>query len=283
MRIWSTRWAMALCVLLAAAPAFAQSRPLVTEDPETVPAGYMLVEAGLDHLRDVFYPVSGLKGNLWRIGTAGLGFGVSSIAEIQFDGGLRNRLQITSRDPAPLSGMTVITGLSTSDVEDIVVGAKVRFMSETASRPAMAVRFSTRLPNAGNESGLGTDTTDFSFGVAIGKTVQSTRVVGNVGFAILGDPVRGDRQNDVLTFGVSVARAVRTGVELVGEVNGRLNTRSGTPPIGTESRSLMRLGTRYTRGPVRADGALILGVTSHDPSWGFTAGVTWVFAAFTVK
>jgi hypothetical protein len=274
---------MALCVLLAAPPAFAQSRPLVTEDPETVPAGYMLVEAGLDYLRDAFYPVSGLKGNLWRIGTAGLGFGVSSIAEIQFDGGLRNRLQITSREPAPLSDMTVITGLSTSDIEDIVVGAKVRFLSETASRPAMAVRFSTRLPNAGNESGLGTDTTDFAFGVAIGKTVQSTRVVGNVGFAILADPVRGDRQNDVLTFGLSVARAVRTGVELVGEVNGRLNTRNGTPPIGTESRSLMRLGTRYTRGPVRADGAFILGVTRNDPTWGFTAGVTWVFAAFTVK
>src|SRR5687768_14570822 len=100
---------MALCVLLAAAPAFAQSRPLVTEDPETVPAGYMLVEAGLDHLRDAFYPLSGLKGNLWRIGTAGVGFGVSSIAEIQIDGGLRNRLQITSRTPAPLSDMTVIT------------------------------------------------------------------------------------------------------------------------------------------------------------------------------
>ena len=78
--------------LTAAHPAFAQSRPLVTEDPETVPAGHILLEAGVDYGQDVAYPVSGLRGNLWRIGTFGLSFGVSSIAEIQIDGGLRNRL-----------------------------------------------------------------------------------------------------------------------------------------------------------------------------------------------
>jgi hypothetical protein len=34
---------------------------------------------------------------------------------------------------------------------------------------------------------------------------------------------------------------------------------------------------------VRVDGALLLGVTERDPSWGFTAGVTWVFRAFEVQ
>jgi hypothetical protein len=126
------------------------------------------------------------------------------------------------------------------------------------------------------------DTTDFHFGFAVGKTVQSIRVVGNIGFGILPDPVRGDRQNDVLNYGVSVARAVATGIEVVGEFNGRLNTRSGEPPIGTESRSAMRIGGRATRGPVRIDGALIVGVTERDPVWGFTAGVTWVFKGFNV-
>jgi hypothetical protein len=82
---------------------------------------------------------------------------------------------------------------------------------------------------------------------------------------------------------MSVARAVAPGAEVVGELNGRLNTRSGTPPVGTESRSAMRLGGRLTRGPVRADAALIIGVTELDPSWGFTAGLTWVFKAFTVQ
>jgi hypothetical protein len=178
--------------------------------------------------------------------------------------------------------MLDITGDSTQDIEDLSIGAKVRFVSETANRPAVAIRFWTRLPNAGNESGLGLDTTDFHFGLAIGKTVQSVRVVGNVGVGILADPVRGDRQNDVLDYGISVARAVRQGVELVGEINGRQNTRSGEPPIGTDSRSTMRVGARFTQGPVRLDGALAIGVTERDPSWGFTAGMTWVFRGFTV-
>jgi hypothetical protein len=265
-------------------PARAQSRPLVTEDPETVPAGNILVEAGMDFLQDAYYPASGLRGNVWKVATFGLSFGVSSIAEIQIDGGLRNRMQIaTFNAAAPLASMLTVTGTSTSDVEDLVVGAKVRFLEETESRPALAIRFSTRLPNAGNESGLGTDTTDFNFNFAIAKTVQSVRVAGNFGFGILADPERGDRQNDVLNYGASVARAVATGVELVGELNGRLNTRSGTPPISTESRALMRVGARVTRSSVRADGALIIGVTELDPTWGFTAGVTWVFKAFTVK
>jgi hypothetical protein len=274
----------ALVVFAMPRHGLAQSRPLVTEDPETVPAGYVLLEAGFDFEHGAVFPASGLTGNLARIGTFGLSFGVSPIAEIQFDGGLRNRLNITTTDPlAPLASMLTLTGTSTSDVEDLRIGAKVRFAAETATRPAMAVRFSTRLPNAGNESGLGLDTTDFHFGFAIAKTVQSVRVAANLGFGILPDPVRGDRQNDVIEYGGSVARAVRPDVEVVGELNGRLNTRSGTPPIGTDSLAVMRLGSRITHGPVRVDGALLLGVTERDPSWGISAGVTWVFKGFTVQ
>lgn len=274
----------ALGVLMLPALAAGQSRPLVTEDPETVPTGNILLEAGFGYEDSVTYPVSGLTGDLMRIGTFGLSFGVSPIAEIQIDGGLRNRLAIETRDPAaPLAAMLDIPGESTGDVEDLRIGAKIKFVSETERRPAWAVRFSTRLPNAGNESGLGVDTTDFHFGVAAAKTVRSVRVVGNVGFGILADPVRGDRQNDVLEFGGSVARAIRPDVEIVGELNGRLNTREGEPPPGTDSRAVMRLGSRLTRGPVRVDGALLLGVTERDPAWGFTAGVTWVFRAFQVE
>jgi Putative MetA-pathway of phenol degradation len=265
-------------------PAWAQSRPLVTEDPETVPAGNILFEAGVDYLHDAFFPASGLTGQLWKIGTFGLSFGVSSIAEIQIDGGIRNRLTVDTFDRlAPLASMVQFTGDSTSDFEDFTIGAKVRFLAESSQSPAMAVRFSTRLPNAGNESGLGLDTTDFNFGILIGKTVQSVRIVGNVGVGILGDPTRGDRQNDVLNYGVSVARAVATGVEIVGEINGRWSTREGTPPPGTDTSAIMRVGARFTRGAVRADGALLIGVTERDPTWGFTGGVTWVFKAFTVQ
>lgn len=282
MKRWGLRLGLIAGVLVMATHAAAQSRPLVTEDPETVGPGQILLEGGVDFSKRARFPASGLEGNLWRIGTLGLSFGVSSLAEIQIDGGIRNRLAITERFDAPLQDMLTISGDNSSDVEDIVIGTKVRFLTEGVGRPSMALRFSTRLPNAGNESGLGTDTTDFHFGLAMGKTIQSVRVVGNFGFAILADPVRGDRQNDVITYGVSFARAVAPGTEVVAELNGRANTRNGVPPVATESRSALRAGARLTRGPVRLDGAFMFGLTDNDPSWGFSTGFTWVFNAFRI-
>ena len=278
------RKAFAIAVLLTslASAASAQQRPLVTEDPETIGAGLILLEGGFDVAQDVFYPASGLKGNLLRIPTLGLSFGISSIAELQLDGGLYNRLSVKSRRDAPLSHLLDFTGDTTHDVEDIVIGTKIRVLSETPGRPSIGVRFATKLPNASNESGLGLDTTDFYFSSLVGKTVRSIRFVGNAGLGILADPVDGNRQNDVFTYGVSIARAVQQGLEVVGEINGRLNTRSGVPPVGTESRGAMRLGGRFTRGTVRADVGLIFGMTSRDPSVGLTAGFTWVFKGFTV-
>jgi hypothetical protein len=164
-----------------------------------------------------------------------------------------------------------------------VIGAKVRFVSEGETRPAIGFRFATRLPNAGNESGLGLDTTDFHASLLFAKTVRQLRMVGNLGFAILGDPTRGDRQNDVLTYGVSLARALTDHVDVVGELNGRANMRSGEPPVGTESRGALRGGFRYTHGQGRFDVGLIVGVTSRDPSLGVTAGFTYLFNAFQVQ
>lgn len=269
--------------MLLPAAAYAQQRPLVTEDPETVGAGRVLVEGGFDYGRDVEYPVSGLKGNLLRLPLVGVSIGVSSIAEVQIDGGLHNRLSITDRDPsALLANLVTATGATTSDVEDIVIGTKIRIVPETASRPSFGFRFATRLPNANNESGLGLDTTDFYAQILGAKTVQSVRIVGNVGFGILGDPTDGNRQNDVLLYGASFARALTQHAEVVGEINGRANTRAGGALPGTESRGTARFGGRYTVGAWRVDGAVLFGVTSVDPSIGLTAGFTYVFDAFKV-
>lgn len=270
--------------LLCTNTVFAQQRPLVTEDPETVGSGLILVEGGFDYQKRVYFPVSGLTGDLLRFPTLGISLGVSSIAEIQVDGTPYQRLTVTSREAAPLSHLLTFPDERSTDVDDLMVGAKVRLVSEGIGRPAIAVRFATKLPNAGNESGLGTDTMDFYFAALAGKTVQSVRFVGNVGFGILSDPIEGHEQNDVLTYGFSLARAVAEGVEVVGELNGRVgfNPIEEIPP-GTENRGSLRLGGRITRGTVRLDGGIIIGLTSRDPSFGLTAGLTWVFRAFTIQ
>ena len=273
---------MTAALLLLPLSASAQQRPLVTEDPETIGTGRILTEFGFDYGKDVSYPASGLEGNLLRLPLIGISIGVSSIAEVQIDGGFYNRLSITERNVAPLSDMLTATGDSTSDVEDWSMGMKVRLLSETARRPTFGFRFATKLPNASNESGLGLDTTDF-FGSVLGaKTVQSIRFVGNFGMGILGDPTRGDRQNDVFTYGFSMARALTQAAEIVGEINGHIDTASGVAPPGTGSRGQVRLGARYTVGGWRGDAAILLGVTSRDPSIGFAAGFTYVFNAFTL-
>jgi hypothetical protein len=273
---------LAIALLLFPGTALAQQRPLVTEDPETVGAGRVLLEGGFDYVRDAVYPASGLEGKLLRFPLIGVSVGLSSIAEIQIDGGLYNHLAITNRSPAPLSHMLTVTGDSTKSIEDFVIATKVRIVSEGASSPSVGFRFATKLPNASNESGLGLDTTDFAGSLLIAKTIESVRFVTNIGVGILGDPTRGDRQNDVLTYGLSFARALSPGGEVVGEINGRVNTRNGEPPPGTESRSMLRFGARYTAGTVRVDGALLFGLTSFDPGFGFAGGVTYVFNAFQV-
>jgi hypothetical protein len=242
----------------------------------------MLLEAGVDFARNQQYPVSGLEGNLWRIPTVGLSFGVSSIAELQIDAGPYNRLTVKKRVVAPLSNQLSFAGTTTHDVEDAVVAFKIRILPETGGRPAFGIRFATKLPNASNESGLGLDTTDFSASILGAKTVESVRFVGNFGVAILTDPTFASRQNDVILYGVSFARAMTTAAEVVGELNGRASTRAGGALPGTENRSMLRFGVRYTQETVRFDGGLLFGLTAVDPTIGFTAGLTYVFNAFHV-
>ena len=229
--------AILLLVLGLAAPAVAQQRPLVTEDPEPVGAGNILIEGGFESLRDVVYPASGLTGNLLRLPTLGVSFGFSSILELQVDGGFYDRLHITKIVPAPLSDKLELTGEDTTDVEDVVIATKIRVVSEGPGRPSFGIRLATKLPVASNESGLGLDTMDFSMVGLIGKTANSVRIVGNFGLGIMSDPIEGDRQNDVLLYGLSVARALNQGLEFVGEINGRFNTRDARVPPGTETRS----------------------------------------------
>jgi len=273
---------LALTLLIRPALGAAQQRPLLTEDPESVGSGIVLMEAGFDYQRDQHFPVSGLTGHLRSLPRFGVSIGVSSIAEVQIDGVSYDTLNITNRTRAPLSGLLRVSGTSTSSWSDTVVGAKSRLLSEGAVRPGIALRFATKLPNAGNEEGIGLDTMDFYNTLLVGKTVRSLRVVGNVGLGILSDPTRGDRQNDVLVYGISFARAFAEGAEIVGEVNGRANTRRGDPPPGTDSSGYVRFGARFTRGLVRVDAALVAGLTPRDAGLGVTAGLTWVFRAFEV-
>jgi hypothetical protein len=262
----------------AAVPAAAQSRPLATEDPETVPAGHVLLEGGLDFGHGSGIPFTGVSGNLWRIGVLGASIGVGPVAELQVDWGLRQRMTVDAVDPdAPFAPLVRISGDSTSDAVDLRVGTKLRLASETEGRPAIAGRFWTNLPVADVESGLGMGGAEFHAGVAVGKTVRSVRLVVNFGLASVDDAFEAPERHVIVDYGGSLARAVRTGLEVVGELAGRTSRDApGAPPAST----MFRIGGRATHGPVRVDAGLALGLGEFDPVWGFTVGATWVFRAF---
>ena len=275
-------YGLATAVMVAApiAPVEAQQRPLVTEDPATVGGGQILVEMGVEWARDTAFPVSGLRGDLLTAPAIGISVGVGPIAEIQIDGSPYRSLRVTEQAEAPLSGLLPPGLTETHAVDDMVIATKLRLVNEAAGRPALGVRFATRLPNASNESGLGHDTTDFYASFLLGKTVKSLRVVANAGLAIVGDPTTAARQDDLLTVGLSTALGVTKAFELVAEYNGRMNLADSSPIPGAESRGVARAGVRFTRGSVRLDTAALVGATTSDLDIGATAGLTWIFTAF---
>jgi hypothetical protein len=273
--------AIAACLSITGIAA-AQQRPLVTEDPETIGTGRVLVEFGVDHTKDQRFPVSGLSGNLWTIPNIGFSFGISSIAEIQIDGAPYQRLDITRREEAPLSDRVTSTGRYAEGVSNLVIGTKLRLMSETEKRPGIGIRLATELPNSSSESGLEPDVMNFYASLLAGKTTKSTRYVMNVGLGIFGDPTVGDRQSDLVIYGLSIAQAVRSGFELVAEGNGRVRFSAEDADPNGENRLVFRGGARYTFGPGRIDVAAIVGATNADPDIGFTIGYTHVFNSFTV-
>ncbi len=261
----------------------AQERPLRTEDPAPIPAGAILVELGVDVEADRRYPLSGLEGDLFRLPYLGFSFGLGNVAEFQVDAGF-NILRIRDREPAPLAEDLDFTGDTTTDIEDPVVATKLRLLRETRRVPAVGLRVATRLPSASNESGLGTDTIDWFMTLLAGKTLGDVRVVANFGLGVLPFPQQGDRQNDVLTGGLSLAWRHPGGTELVGEVNGRIDVK-GETPVGTEDRGQARLGVRYPLGTflggrARLDGGVLVGLTDVEPEVGATLGLTAITTGF---
>lgn len=267
-----------MLLLVGDRTAEAQHRPLLTEDPQPIRPGQILVETGVGYAHRAKFPLSGLEGDFLQIPYLGFSIGLGSIAEFQVDSGL-TVLFVDSATEAPLSEKVDFTGDTTTDVADPVIATKILLQRETRRTPAIGFRVATRLPSASNESGLGNDTFDWFVTLLAGKSFGRTRIVGNVGAAVLALPTEAARQNDVLTLAFSVTQRASRTVDLVAEASGRIDLK-GPPPPGTEDRAELRVGARYRADPLRFDAATIIGVGDDDPEFGLTFGVTYTFDAF---
>jgi hypothetical protein len=273
------RAAMALLLLIVfGVTARAQQRPLVTEDVDIIPPGSMRIEAGIDFLQGARFPVSGLTGDLTRVGVIGINIGFAPNVEFQIDGVAQNFLSINSRGPSAIPLLLAPGVNSTNDTGDFTLSTKIKLRSESRRGPSLGFRFGVQLPNSNQGQGIGLNQTNAFGSILIGKKFGRDgrlNTFGNLGIAILTAPTQLFTQNDVLTYGVAGIFRLNKQFSVAGEVNGRANTRPGNGPLGTESQSEARLGMQVRASGLRFDFAGIKGLTRFTHDSGVTVGVTY--------
>lgn len=256
----------------------AQQRPLITEDVDIIPPGTIRIEAGIDFLQGARYPVSGLTGDLTRVGVIGVNIGFSPNVEFQIEGVAQNFLSINSRGPSAIPLDLAAGANSANDTGDFTLATKFKLRAETKHGPSLGFRFGVQLPNSNQGRGIGLNQTNAFGSILIGKKFGRDgrfNTFGNLGIAILTAPTTLFSQNDVLTYGVAGIFRVNKQFSVAGEINGRASTRSGDAPLGTESQAEARLGMQIRASGLRFDFAGIKGLTNFTHNSGVTIGVTY--------
>jgi hypothetical protein len=274
-RVLVVLYAFVICTNMV----LAQQRPLLTEDVDIITPGSLRIETGVDHFEDAEFPVSGLRGDLTRVGVIGINIGLSPNVEVQIDGVIQNFLSINSISQSSPTTLSIAPGEdSTNDVGDFTLSTKIKFRNDTTRGPSIGLRVGVQLPNSNREKGIGTNSFGAYGTVLIGKKFgeeDRLNLFSNLGIAILDAPMSTNSQNDVFLYGMAGIFRINKTFNLVGEVNGRANTRSVRAPLGTESQSEARLGMQIKTSKVRFDFAGIAGLSRFSPRAGFTLGLTF--------
>lgn len=271
---------IAAAIFFACVSVFPQQRPLLTDDVDIIPEGTVQIGVGVDFFQNAKFPLSGLKGDLTRVGDIRIRQGFASNVELQIEGVLQNYLAINSQTPSaiPLN----IAGNSTNDFDDFVISAKIKLLNETRIFPAVGLKFGYQMPNTDQAKGIGTNQVNIfskvllqkKFGVQPGMSPRAN-IYGNLGLGIMTAPLARFTQNDVLLYGLAGIFRVNKRINIVSEINGRVNTRSGDAPLGTESVGQFRVGTQIRASNLQFDTAAVFGLTKYSPRTGVVFGVTY--------
>ncbi|MCZ2390022.1 MAG: hypothetical protein LC113_02960 [Acidobacteria bacterium] len=269
-----------LLMLSVTLSASAQQRPLLTDDIDITPAGALEISAGVDFYQDARFPLSGVQGDLTRVGDIRIKTGIASNVELQIEGVIQNYVSIDSIT-APAIPLNV-GGSSTHDFGDITVSAKIKLRNEKKYLPALGLKFGFEMPNTDQAKGIGTNQINIFSKILIqkkfGSVVRNTprvNLMGNVGIALMSAPLERFSQNDVILYGLAGIYRVTDHINFVTEVNGRSSTRRNAP-LGTESIGQFRVGAQFRASGLRFDTAAAFGITRNSPRTGIIFGVTYV-------
>lgn len=249
----------ALLVTSVAAPAIAQTRPLLTEEATTAPAGRIVLEAGADAMRAEPNFLTGRTRDRYDLPVLRLVFSPAGNVEIDLEWVGR----VMARNDRDFGNV--------SDFGDVTLRAKWRLVGEAPGRPAVAARFGVTLPETSFGNGLGPNTLRMAAQLLLTKTVGGFALHANAGLGLFDEVLRPHEQRDFFVYGLAVAHELTRSVALVAEVAGRRG--KGAP--GADERAEARAGLRLGRGHVGADAAVRRGLATADGTWGVTAGLTW--------
>lgn len=271
---------MLFALLVLVYPVYAQQRPLITEDVEIINPGAVRIEFGFDFVQDKKFPVSGLQGDLSRLGVVSLTMGLAPNVEVEIGGVIHNALSINRQYQPSAIPLNLKNPNSTSDVGDFFIATKIKLRKEGRFMPALGNRFGVQLPNSNQARGIGINQINYFTTLLATKNIGRLRVSANIGLGIFTAPLNLFTQNDMLLYGLSAAYRVNDRVTLLGEINGRANTRKSVPR-GTESDNEARFGARFRAAGLMWDFAGITGFAKQSPKSGVTFGVTYEGQLFT--
>ncbi|OGL42905.1 MAG: hypothetical protein A2161_07460 [Candidatus Schekmanbacteria bacterium RBG_13_48_7] len=195
-----------------------------------------------------------------RAPLVGIRYGISRYAEFYINW------------PAYIHQKDEIAGTQ-SDVGDVQVFTKLRLLREGKTTPAASFQIGTKLPNTSNESGLGTNETDFFSSVLFSKWVGKFTFHFNGGIAILSNPEMESRQKDRFIYGVGVVyHTLRTNI--FAEVNRGLGIAPFETPV------VARAGLIYKIVSWSFDLGFSSKIKGIGEDWGIIAGATYTFRIF---
>lgn len=238
-------------------------------------AGRLLVGAGGGWEAGARFPLSGLSGDLARLGRLTVAYSFAPGAVLYAEGDALRVLEVEERGPSHVPLAPDVDDGVTRDAGDVRVGTLMRLLGRARGLSG-GLHLEMKLPSSDERKGIGANTTDVA-GAVFGSWGRGpVRLTGEAGVAVLEAPTEAFVQNDVVAYAAeALYRPDDAPVGLSLSARGRASTRGVVPP-GTGDLGSTRLRGEVRLGPWRLDAGVTAGYAGTSPDWGFEAGAARV-------
>jgi hypothetical protein len=255
---------------------FAQQTPLSIEPASLIEPGYAQTDIGISYLHNQSFPLSGLTGNLYKVGNIRFSMSLSEYVELQTEGTLLDLLYVQSRKPA-FNSSFASTNNPTGDIGDFSLWTKFSILREYRSGVALSVKFGVQLPNASNESGLGIDEMNFYSSFLIEKHIGGL-LIANVGLGILSDPTKVGSQHDVCMYGIRYVLPIGGSTFAIAQYAGR----AGHSGVGVNGLRSWKTGIEQSFGDIAVRVSAIKNNSIDDKAMGVECMMMYLFHAVEI-